>query len=199
MNVSLRIGAAAWCVFGAVALGGCASSPYSDEFRYQPRPVVVNMTAPDADGSSVRAMATIIGLRRPVEEQPASIDVRLMIENTGGAPARFDPAALNLVDAALAPFPRPTVDPPEGFDIAPGQSLTVNARFPIDDRGSYDLDGLNLRWSITSKAHTLSSSATFNRREVPRPQYTDPFYYDPYHRWYYDNYYYLRPYSRRHR
>ena len=181
-------------MLGMSALAGCASSPYSSEYRYSPRPVSVDMSAPDApEQAKIRAMATIVGLRRAVDEQPASIDARLLIENNGSAPARFDPVTLSLVDATLSAFPNPIVEPSDAFTIAPGQSRTVNASFSLDDRSSYDLDGLNLRWSVTAGNHTLSHSATFSRRELPRPNYTDPFYYDPYHRWHYDNYYYLRP------
>jgi hypothetical protein len=188
---------AAIVALGALTLGGCASSPYSSEFRYQPRPVSVNMTSSDAPQANVRAMATIVGLRRPADQQPAAFDVRLMLDNDGEAPATFDPTTLNLVDASLAPFPKPTVDPPDPFTIAPGQSRTVNASFPIDDRDSYDLDGLNLRWSVRVGDHMLWHSATFNRRELPRSYYADPFYYDPYHVWHYNNYRYIHPYPRR--
>lgn len=179
----------------ACIVGGCASSPYSDRYRYQPRPVSVKMTAPEApQQASVRALATVIGLHRATEQQAQSIDVRLMLENVGEAPATFDPATLKLFDASITPLPEPRVDPPTTLTIAPGQSKTINAGFPLTDRDDYDLEGLNLRWSVTVDGRTLTHSATFNRREIEDSSYYHrPFY--PYDPWYYNHHFY-HPYSR---
>ncbi|MBI1370648.1 MAG: hypothetical protein GC162_18580 [Planctomycetes bacterium] len=170
-----------------VSLAGCSTAVYNTDYTYRPRPLEVPMAV--GDQTQVRALATIVGLRNETDAAPAAIDVRLRLDNVTDQPARFDPAALALFDAAIKQFDPPTVAPAGVQTIAPGQSATIEAAFPLPGSGLYtnrgfDLDGLNLRWTVTVGSQSLSHSATFLRKPDetlyrPYPYYWgDPFY-DP--------------------
>lgn len=161
---SLLAGLLLGCVIGAA---GCETSPYDDRYFYEPRPADITAEAPD--GGTIRSLATIVGVRRNVASipHPATVDVRLRIENDTGGVIRFRPGALLLSSADVRDFPPAEIRPPGVVEIPPGARATIAAYFPFPDAaipGDFDLSGLNLRWSMEVGDRTLTASATYWRR-----------------------------------
>ncbi|MHC4429762.1 MAG: hypothetical protein ACYS0D_14345 [Planctomycetota bacterium] len=155
-----------------VWLGGC--SVYDGRFVYDPRIVSVTTTAdgdaglgarPDED--QVRTLVSVIGIRRDdsKSELPASVEVRLRVENDGTSPVGFNPTALSLVSADLQAFPEPIVQPAYGIEVEPGAHAVINAYFPLND-ADLDLTALNVRWSLFLEGRRVSASSDFTRRRI---------------------------------
>jgi hypothetical protein len=155
-----------------VWLGGCAV--YDGRFVYDPRIVSVTTTAdgdsglgarPDED--QIRTLVSVIGIRRddPKSELPASVEVRLRVENDGTSPVGFNPTALSLVSADLQAFPEPIVLPAHGLEVEPGGHAVINAYFPLTD-ADLDLSALNVRWSLFLEGRRVSARSDFTRRRV---------------------------------
>jgi len=165
----------------ALLLPACGNV-YNTAFRYKPRPIEIPMVAADAPNSPrIRALATIVGLRYATADHPARMEIRLRLENVSDQPATFNPASLSLFDASIKPLPEPTATPAETTIIAPQQSQTIDAMFPVSDLGAYDLEGLNLRWAVTVNNTKLTHSATFQRQPRDDPHYYHRPYYDPHY------------------
>ncbi len=157
-------------------LSGC--SVYSSRYTFDPRPVDVELAVPGApDSEPVRTLVSVVGVRRAdaASQLPASVEVRLRVENTSSYPARFDPESLALFSGGLDRFPDPIVRPAEPLDLAPNEIAVVEAYFPFpDDRKPSDLDlgGLNVRFTVQIDGHPVTRSASFTIR---------PVYYERYH------------------
>ncbi|MHC4081697.1 MAG: hypothetical protein ACYS15_11630 [Planctomycetota bacterium] len=149
----------------ATVLSGC--SVYNWRYVYEPRPVDIQTTKPGADDAEpARTLVTVVGVRREDSKSqlPASVEVRLRVENTSPFPVAFDPASFVLFSAGLERFPDPIVQPEGPVTVAPAGTAVVKAFFPFpDDRGASDLDlsGLNLRWTIEVDGYAATSSASF--------------------------------------
>jgi hypothetical protein len=154
-------------LIGLLMLTGC--STYDDRFAYGPRPVQVPIVAPNG-APAVQALATIIGLRNKKDDVPRSIEVRIRFENVSNQPAIVDANSLEMFSADLRPFGRPILDAGGAFTIAPGQVVILNPLFPVPEPGA-DLNGVNLRFSVTVAGHTGTANATFTR--VPGVVYYD--------------------------
>ena len=173
---------AAAAIVGLVMLGGCATT-YDSRYLYGPRPVDVESDVPGEPAAEpVHTLVSIMGVRRADEaaDLPASVEVRLRLENTGETSVTFDPASIALFAADTQRFADPIVRPSRPMDIAPQESVTVEAFFPFPDGeypGGFDLDGLNVRWTVEIDGKPLTRSATFTRL---------PFrYHYPYHRYHF--------------
>lgn len=166
---------------------GC--SPYEDDFEYAPRPALVEVrsTSPQR-GPAVSALVSVIGIRREDRKLgvPESIEIRMRLENNGPETVVFDPRTLSLTNGRLVPFPPPIVRPPGPITLAPTQSVTLSAFFPLPRTPGHDgdLDSLELRWIAQVGTQSVSQSASF-RRVYPRFYYYDPYWaYPPPFYWY---------------
>jgi hypothetical protein len=175
----------------SLALIGC--SGYTG-VEFEPRPARVESPLPGGEESQqVRALATVIGVRRQDQEPRYVVDVRVRIENNTDTAVTFDPRDMTLMDARLQSFGEPTgTGAPIALD--PGNSTVVDSGFPYPpdvpaDR--VDLDSLTLRWRVnTADNRAIAFSSTFRRDW--RDEYYYPYgYYGPYWgpRWgYYGHY-----------
>ncbi len=152
-----------------VILGGCATT-YDGRYLYEPRLVDVESPMPDqAEGPPVRTLVTIAGVRRADADAglPASVEVRLRVENAGPAAVSLDPATLALFSVDFTQFPAPITQPAEPVEIPPGQAGTIEVFFPFPGErypGDLDLGGLNVRWTLLIGGRPVTSSATFSRQ-----------------------------------
>jgi hypothetical protein len=164
-------------VAAAAVLGGC--SAYDLRYSFDPKPVDVLAVKPGApETEPVRTLVSVVGIRRKDSkaQRPASVEVRLRLENTSPFTVRFDPASLLLFSAGLEQFPDPILSLPAPTAISPAESVAVEALFPMPD-GRYpseiDLGGFNVRWTIDIDGQPVTSSVTFTRLPTA--------YYDRYH------------------
>ncbi len=151
----------------AAAATLCGCSVYDSRYLYEPRPVDVQTTKPGADDvEPARTLVTVVGVRREDSRSqlPASVEVRLRVENTSPFPVAFDPASFVLFSAGLQRFPDPIVQPEGPITVAPAGTAVVKAFFPFPEGRShseFDLSGLNLRWTLEVDGHAVTSSAGF--------------------------------------
>lgn len=167
----------------AVMLGGCAT--YDSRFRYQPRPVTVQMTGePASEANPLLVSATVVGVRTEhAKQQPETVEVRLLVENRTMQQVTFRPGSLELLGADLQRLPEPMTEPAEPLVLEPGQRGTVTAYFPYDgaDDESYDLSGLSLRWTADIGGQSVTRAANFTLRYVENVHHH--YYHDPWHGW----------------
>jgi hypothetical protein len=170
--VPRRSAGAAILLVGLAALGGCAGT-YDANYVFGPRPAEVALAGGDgaAVTGGVRVLMTVVGVRRRSTEieHPASIEVRVRVENDSDEVAWFDPASLRLLAADLEPLPPAVTIPEIAVDVAPGAAALVDAFFPFPGGaypGGYDLSGLNARLVIEHAGRSIAGTATFVRRFV---------------------------------
>jgi hypothetical protein len=150
-----------------VGLSGC--SVYDARYSYAPAPAAVEIALPESE-HTVRTLATVIGVRRASSEEalPASVEIRLLVENhSPDTIATIEPGTLSLISGNLDRFPDPITRPPDTVRVDPNQTSTLTAFFPFpDDRipGAFDLEGLNLRWTLRVDGRESAHNATFTRR-----------------------------------
>jgi hypothetical protein len=163
---SRRLGRAIPALAAAAAtLSGC--SVYDSRYLYEPRPVDVLTTKPGADDAEpARTLVTVVGVRQEDSRSqlPASVEVRLRVENTSPFPVAFDPASFVLFSAGLERFPDPIVQPEGPITVPPAGTAVVKAFFPFPEGRSpseFDLSGLNLRWTLEVDGYAVTSSAGF--------------------------------------
>jgi hypothetical protein len=146
---------------------GC--SVYETRYAFEPRPVDVAAAKPGAgDAEPVHTLVSVIGVRREDRKSqlPASVEVRLRVENTSPFAVTFDPASLALFSAGLERFPDPIARPEGPVDVAPSDNAVIEAFFPFPEgrgAGDFDLNGLNLRWTLEVGGHPVTGSASFLR------------------------------------
>ncbi|MHC4219323.1 MAG: hypothetical protein ACYSU7_12820 [Planctomycetota bacterium] len=149
----------------AAALGGC--SVYSTRYVYEPEPADVESARPGADEADpAQTLVTIVGVRRADERSqlPASVEVRLQLNNTSPFPVTFDPATLALTGGGSDRFPDPIVRPEGVVTLAPQDTAVVDAFFPFPaGRSAEDLDlsALDLQWIVKLDGDAVASSAGF--------------------------------------
>ena len=142
---------------------------YEGRYAYVPRPADVAAIVPGADAKGhVRTLASVVGVRRADRKSalPASIEVRVLMENATTGSVAFDPASLVLLSADLTTFPAPIVDPPGRVELAPDGTASLTAYFPLPEGGErddLDLGGLNLRWTVQVDGRLVSPSVSFTR------------------------------------
>lgn len=161
----------------AVMAGGCART-YHWAYQYEPRPVTVSVTAePASEAQPLLVTVTVIGVRTDsAKEHPATIEVRMRVENQTAAPVAMLSAPMVLRSADLEEFGPPMFSPTDALDIPPGQESQFTAYFPFrsgEIPGGHDLEGLSLQWTMRLGEEQLTRSMTFSRRE-PARYYDDP-------------------------
>lgn len=144
----------------AAVLLAAGCSTYDHRFVYDPRPADVGTAAPE-----VRALVSVMGLRRAdrARQIPASLDLRLHLENAGSETVVFDPSSLVLFAADLTRLADPLVEPAGRRALAPGATMLVEARFALP-ASELDLDGLRLCWELAVGDTNVAASAGFTRR-----------------------------------
>ena len=156
----------------AVVFSACQGAQYDGRYVYQPRPMAVETTPPDRlKNGSLRSLATIVGVRRTSrdDELPASVHLRLRMDNATAEVVTFDPRTLSLFAGDVREFPAPVLRPEQTLTLEPGDHATVDAFFPLPgDRipGNMDLSGLGARWTAEIGGEPVPGSATFTRREA---------------------------------
>jgi hypothetical protein len=159
-----------------VFAGGC--SVYLD-YRFVPRPAYAQApTTQPTDQPAVTGYATIVGVRRddPDDHIPASVEVRLQVQNNAPKPVVFDPRSMQLVTGQVMKFAPPMLNGQQAITLLPGAAATVNTYFPFPagyTGENTDLDSLQLVWQVLVAGQPTTLSVNFHRWE---PHY----YYDPY-------------------
>ncbi len=160
----------------ASALAGCQSTWYSA--RFVPAPLEVQLQAPEGNPGQARALLTVRGIRRAVENQPDQVELLFRIDNLGQVPVTVVSEGFDLVSADLVSFGVPRAEPPVGEAIPSGAQATYLLIFPVPpNRKTSDLDwrGLNFKWTVSFEGHTVATGVTFDRYWA-----ADYGYYDPY-------------------
>ena len=161
-----------------LALSAGCSSTWHD-VRFVPSPLEVGVTAAGEPRAEARALLSVRGVRRAVEERPAEVELQFRLENVGEVPLALDPDAFDLVTADLISFRPPQIDPAVELEVAPGAQQLWTLRFATPEgRTADDLDwsGLNLRFRVRFGERAVITGVTFDRLVLPPPGY----YYDPY-------------------
>jgi hypothetical protein len=157
----------------ALLLGaGCASSPYYD-VRWSPAPLEVQVSSAGDPGSQVRALVSVINVRKAAEDQPARVELRILLDNLGSVPAQLANEGYSLVSAELVSFGMPLVAPEGGLSVAAGSQGALDLSFPFPDGkkpSQIDWSGLNLRFAVLFPVNKVTTGATFSREHF-RPAY----------------------------
>ena len=175
MQMRLSIATAA-LLFMAMGLG-CASQPYLANYRYVPSPALVEVFEKGAQPPRPAASATalIVGVRRGgINNAPPAVEIRMRFENTGHGHLTFDSESLRLVAGTLQTFSRPEIHGPHPLQLAPGESQTISAFFPLTSQFGPNLmgvDTLRLTWQIQIDGQPVPQTAYFDRAS---PTYSDP-------------------------
>jgi len=153
----------------AAVLTGCGT--YDANFEYLPRPAEAEpLKSAESGDTRVRALATIVGIRRHDHEieYPATVEVLVRVENLSSATIVLDTASLKMLTGNLKPLGQPAAVPSGRLELAPSQTQTVRAYFPFPDgdydEGQYDLRGLNVSWSIQDGGRQVAQSVSFHRQ-----------------------------------
>ncbi|MHC5023080.1 MAG: hypothetical protein ACYTGG_04105 [Planctomycetota bacterium] len=180
--------AAAATIAVALALAGCASGPFDTRYFYEPRPDDVHVRFVDETSTGRgQVLVSVRGIRRADRETGASpsVEVLWQVSSLDGQPLTMRAESLRLTAANLEQFPPPRLEPAVDVTVSPGASETIRARFPFPEDsypGSFDLSGLNLRWSVESDGRVLHGSSTFRRARIyysyPSRYYEHPYRYD---------------------
>lgn len=155
------------CLAGLALAAGC--SIYDSRYDYPPGPVDVMSAKPgDSAAEPVHTLISMRGVRKEDAKSdiPASVEVMLRVENTTAWEVTLEPKMLSLFSADLSKFPEPILVPLDMRAIAPGGSAVLQAFFPFPDGripGDFDLDGLNVQWTLKIDGQDVTSSATFCR------------------------------------
>lgn len=148
-------------------VGGC--SVYVDGYRYVPRPGVAEVRAATTEpaGVPVTVLATVIGVRREDKKEgiPASVEVRLRVEASGGETVTFDPQTLELSTGTLMGFGRVMVRPAGAVSLGANQSAEFSAYFPFAGGRSWDntdMSTLQMRWLVVIHGQTVRQVTDFH-------------------------------------
>lgn len=171
---------------GAALLPLCASCATWYDLRYDPAPLEVRIADSATAELAGRALVSVLGVRRPTNGQAAQFELALRLENLGGVPFTIDPASLELVSADLKPLGSARVSPEPLPMVGVGETQTFELAFPLpagSKLGDYDVEGLNLRWTLRFLERELTTGVTFKRRAaLPAGYYyDDPFFRSHWH------------------
>lgn len=163
------------CTISIIGIGLMGCSAYDTHYKYEPHPADVPVSVNGHSGPAVKALVTVMGLRRENKKLniPTSVHVGLRFENVSDQAVRFDPSSLVLVAADLDQFPSPTTIPSDPVEVEPGKVGQVEAYFPFPGGkypGGFDLSGLNLRWTLEVGGQAVPGSATFSIRRLDHYQ-----------------------------
>lgn len=167
----IRVAGLLVCVVSLFSIVGC--SQYDDDYQYAPRPAIADIPATQPQSPPpVSANATIIGVRYADEDNhiPASIEVRLEIDNNGPDAVVFDPMSMELRNSQLVRLGPPIVKPPTPVTLNPSQSALVSAYFPFPAGSSYDtidMSTFQLRWYVQLDSKSVGQAANFTRVWAP--------------------------------
>jgi hypothetical protein len=79
------------------------------------------------------------------------------------------------VTGTLRPFPPPILEPPQPFELAPGQRRDLVAYFPFPPgtkASQMNLQNLRLRWEVKIDGIPVAQTALFDR--VEKGYYPEP-------------------------
>ena len=166
-------------------LGGCTSqstsdykptnysnppSPYRADYRYGPNPAMVDILSAASPQSSpaLTAYVSLAGIRpgQSPPNIPASVEVRLRLDNHSNQPVYIDPESLQLETGELRPLPSPILQPTTLVVVPPGQSQQITAYFPFPPGTSFqtiDINHFRARWRVEIGQQPVSQSAQFDR------------------------------------
>lgn len=155
---------------------------YISAYQYTPEIQEVTVFSSDTQNAeAARVLVSVVGVSRGDDESgiPPAVEIRLRFENHSAGAIAVNPAECRLFAADLREFPPPSAEPDGTIELEPGESVVITVRFPFpggEIPGRFDLDGLNVRWSIQIDGVDRAQSATFNRlREMHYNSYERPF------------------------
>jgi hypothetical protein len=163
----VRVAGLILTVFCLMAVVGC--SQYDDDYQYTPRPITADIPATQPQlGPPVSTMVTVIGVRYADEDNhiPASVEVRMRMDNNSPDPVYFDPMSMQMTNTQLVLLAAPIVRPPAPISIGPSQSAYLTAFFPFPAGSSYDtmdLNSLQLRWRLRIGSRPVGQVVNFTR------------------------------------
>jgi hypothetical protein len=115
--------------------------------------------------------------------EPARVEMRMRIENLGTEALVIEPDSFELVAANLQSFDHAFVTPVPESAVASGAVCDFDLGFPVlpgKSIGDYDLNGLNLKWSVRFGDARIYTGASFMRVPPPVPYYYGDYgFYDP--------------------
>ena len=122
-----RVGLA---VVFACGLSGC--SAYYSSYEFYPRPLEFGHVLEGGDDRAASVLVSVVGVRKADKELgiPASIELRLRVDNESDEQARIDPGSLRLFAANLVQFPPPEL-PGGALVVEPHGSGVLTAYFPF--------------------------------------------------------------------
>ena len=150
---------------------GCSSS--EPTYTFYPQPATVNIRRVGVNQPpQVTVLVTVLGVRNadPRAYVPYSVAIRMRFDNVGQSRVSFEPSSLELVTGTLVAFPPPVLEPPQPFELAPGERRDLTAYFPFPPNtqaSQMDLQNLRLRWDTKIDGVNVPQSAVFNRIEGP--------------------------------
>ena len=168
---------------GLLLACGCSNSgsePYESGYTFYPQPATINVRRVGSNQPpQVTVLVTVLGVRNadPKAYVPYSVALRMRFDNVGQSRISFAPSSLELVTGTLIPFPPPVAEPPQPFELAPGERRELTAYFPFPPNtqaSQMGLQNLRLRWDTKIDGVSVPQSAVFNRIEGPAPPGPDP-------------------------
>lgn len=162
----------------AFAAAGCSTSRWYDA-RFSPAPAEVAVSSPAVAGSSVRALASVLGVARPdaASGRAKQVEMRVRLENLGTVGARVEPDAFALLSADLQPFGAAVTPAGANWDLPPGETRTLDVAFGVPE-GDRDWGGLNFRFALSFGATKVTAGTTFERVRWTSTYARDPWPYD---------------------
>ncbi len=143
-------------------------------------------TAADETPQTAHLLVSVIGVRRADKKagEPASVEVRVQVVNTGECPVSLEPGSLELFSGDLERFDTPRVEPAAGLSVAPGETGLVTVLFDLPEGKrprDVNLDTLSLNWTLRLGDEPVRGTTTFTQR--------DPYYHHGYYHRYPYGYY----------
>jgi hypothetical protein len=143
------------------SLTGCRSTWY--DYAFAPAPQEARVTDANVPGSQVRALVTLVGIRRPHDGEPGRVELRMRLENLGTVPVKLVPEGLELVGADLRSL-GPASLAPEEADLAPGEARVYDVAFDLDGSPSeHDFGGVAFKWVLDFGGGPVPTSMNFQR------------------------------------
>ena len=166
-------------------LVGCVYSP--PDYFYLPHPGVAEVAGTQpSQGAVVTTSATIAGVTWPDDQQhlPGQVQARLRVHNNDSRAITFDPHSISLTTADMVQFPAPMLNVSGLLTIGAGETVVVNADFPLPGGRTpdqMDLSSLQLRWSVgTNGGSNAEQMLSFQRSYGRAYRYYDDPYWDGY-------------------